>query len=145
VLALVAGSGVAVGLVYPVALPLARAFGGRPALESWLNLAGALLAHVLVLRVVERRPLADVGLGRDAARPARLLPVVDANGQLTDLQVDTTQGFIAQHLERSVLGKLEPAEATRAAVLLATNKPEAIKELFKQLKVKAPGKAAAPR
>jgi membrane protease YdiL (CAAX protease family) len=73
VLALVAGSGVAVGVLYPVALLLARALGGRPALESWLNLAGVLLAHVLVLRVVERRPLADVGLGRDAARPARLL------------------------------------------------------------------------
>jgi membrane protease YdiL (CAAX protease family) len=73
VLALVAGSGVAVGVLYPVALPLARALGGRPALESWLNLAGALLAHVLVLRVVERRPLADVGLGAAAARPARLL------------------------------------------------------------------------
>jgi dipeptidyl-peptidase-3 len=74
----------------------------------------------------------------------RLLPVLDSNGQVTDLQVDTTQGFIAQHLERSLLGKLEPAEATRAAAVLAT-KPDAIKELFKKIAVKAPGKPAPAR
>jgi dipeptidyl-peptidase-3 len=74
----------------------------------------------------------------------RLVPVLDANGQLTDLKTDTTQGFIAQHLERSVLGKLEPAEATRAAAQLAS-KPEALKELYKKLVVKAPNtQPAAP-
>ena len=72
VLALVGGTAVALGLLYPVALPLARLLGLRPSLESWLTLAAAVLAHVLVLRLVERRPLADVGLGREAARPARL-------------------------------------------------------------------------
>jgi hypothetical protein len=44
----------------------------RPALESWISLAAVAIAHVLVLRVVERRPVADVGLGRDAARPRTL-------------------------------------------------------------------------
>ncbi len=72
-LALVAGSAVASALVYPPAAALARLAGVRPAFESWLNLAAVALAHVLVLRLVERRPLADVGLGREAARPRRLV------------------------------------------------------------------------
>lgn len=71
----------------------------------------------------------------------RLMPVLDANGQVTDLQVDTTQSFIAQHLERSVLGKLPPAEATKAAAQLAST-PEALKDLYKKLVPKAP--TAAP-
>jgi dipeptidyl-peptidase-3 len=76
----------------------------------------------------------------------RLVPVLDAKGQVTDLQVDTAQGFIAQHLERSVLGNLPPAEATQAAAQLAS-KPEALKELYKKLPPKGPsapqGKPAA--
>ncbi len=58
--------------MYPVLLPLARQVTPRPALESWLQLVAVAVAHLLVLRAVERRPLADVGLGREAARPARL-------------------------------------------------------------------------
>jgi membrane protease YdiL (CAAX protease family) len=49
-----------------------RAVGLRPAFESWIALAAVAIAHLLVLRVVERRPVADVGLGRAAARPGRL-------------------------------------------------------------------------
>ena len=44
----------------------------RPALADWLNLAAVAFAHLIVLRTVERRPVADVGLGRRAARPALL-------------------------------------------------------------------------
>ncbi len=72
-LALVAGAAVAGAVLYPPAAAVARLAGVRPAFESWLNLAAVALAHLLVLRLVERRPLADVGLGRDAARPRRLL------------------------------------------------------------------------
>jgi dipeptidyl-peptidase-3 len=62
----------------------------------------------------------------------RLVPVVDAAGQVTDVKVDTAQGFIEQHLEHSVLGKLSPSEATTAAVKLASS-PEALKEAFKAM------------
>jgi dipeptidyl-peptidase-3 len=72
----------------------------------------------------------------------RLVPVLDANGQMTDVRTETTQSFIAQHLERSVLGRLPPAEATRAAAQLAT-KPQVLPEFFKTLVVKPPAKAAA--
>jgi dipeptidyl-peptidase-3 len=62
----------------------------------------------------------------------RLVPVVDAKGQLADLQVRHDQGFIEQHLERSVLGGLPPAEATRVAARLAAS-PEALKEEYRKL------------
>jgi dipeptidyl-peptidase III len=60
----------------------------------------------------------------------RLVPVVDDKGQVTDVKVDTAQGFLEQHLEKSVLGKLSPAEATKTAARLASS-PEALKEVFK--------------
>lgn len=72
VVALFAGMAIAVAIAYPIAMPVARALGLQPAFESWLSLAAVLLAHLLVLRVVERRPLADIGVGRGAARPALL-------------------------------------------------------------------------
>ena len=72
VLALVAGSAIATGIVYPVLAPVARQLTPRPSLEYWLLLSAVVVAHLLVLRVVERRPLADVGLGRSAARPVLL-------------------------------------------------------------------------
>jgi dipeptidyl-peptidase-3 len=61
-----------------------------------------------------------------------LVPVLDGKGELVDLQVDDTQGFIAQHLERSLLGRLPPAEATKVAAQVAAS-PEALKEAFRKL------------
>jgi membrane protease YdiL (CAAX protease family) len=75
VLALVAGALVAGQLVYPVVAALLHALGVSLtqyywlSLPDWLTLAGAVLAHLLVLRAIERRPWADVGMGRDALRP----------------------------------------------------------------------------
>lgn len=63
---------VAQGLLYFPLYWLARLFTPRPSLQAWLLLAGTFAAHLLVLRLVERRPVGDVGLGRLAARP-RLL------------------------------------------------------------------------
>ena len=71
-LALVAGIAVAQGLLYPVLYWAARVFTPRPSLQFWLLLAGVLAAHLLVLRAVERRSLAAVGLGAAAARPQLL-------------------------------------------------------------------------
>ncbi|PTL84417.1 peptidase [Vitiosangium sp. GDMCC 1.1324] len=62
----------------------------------------------------------------------RLVPVVDGKGRLTDVQVRHDQGFIEQHLERSVLGKLSPDEATRVAARLAAS-PEALSEEYRKL------------
>lgn len=71
-LALVAGGAVAQGMLYPVLYPLAHLVTPRPSLGAWLFLAAAALAQALVLRAVEKRPFAYVGLGRAAARPALL-------------------------------------------------------------------------
>jgi dipeptidyl-peptidase-3 len=54
--------------------------------------------------------------------------------------VDTTQELIDQHLERSVLGRLPPAEATKTAARLASA-PDALKEVFKALVPPAPAQA----
>lgn len=62
----------------------------------------------------------------------RLVPVVDGKGRLTDVQVRHEQGFIEQHLERSVLGKLPPDEATRVAARLAAS-PETLAEEYRKL------------
>jgi dipeptidyl-peptidase-3 len=62
----------------------------------------------------------------------RLVPVVDAKGVLVDVQVRHDQGFIEQHLERSVLGGLPPAESTKVAARLAAS-PEALKEEYRKL------------
>jgi dipeptidyl-peptidase III len=62
----------------------------------------------------------------------RLVPVVDVKGQVVDVKVRHDQGFIEQHLERSVLGMLTPAEATRVAARLADT-PEALAEEYRKL------------
>lgn len=72
-LALLAGVVIAQGLFYPVLLVIARLLTTRPSLQSWLLLTATLIAHLLVLRVVEKRSLAAVGLGAPAARPRLLL------------------------------------------------------------------------
>ncbi|WP_158508804.1 CPBP family intramembrane glutamic endopeptidase [Gemmatirosa kalamazoonensis] len=76
-LALVAGLLVAAQLVYPLLAAVLRALGIPLnaywlSLADWLWVAGALAAHLFVLRLVERRPWADVGLGRAALRPRGL-------------------------------------------------------------------------
>jgi dipeptidyl-peptidase-3 len=62
----------------------------------------------------------------------KLVPVVDGKGQVVDVKVRHDQGFIEQHLERGVLGRLSPAEATRVAVRLAAT-PEALAEEYRKL------------
>jgi dipeptidyl-peptidase III len=90
--------------------------------------------------VVQRVKGADVPAVLFVAAP-RLVPVVGDKGQVTDLKVDTTQGFLEQHLERSVLGKLSPEEATKTAARLAST-PEALKDVYKTLVV--PVRAETP-
>lgn len=90
--------------------------------------------------VVQRVKAADVPAVLFIAAP-RLIPVVDDKGQVTDLKVDTTQGFLEQHLERSVLGKLSPEEATKAAVRLASS-PDALKDVYKTIGAPTHGDAA---
>ncbi|HZF67949.1 MAG TPA: type II CAAX endopeptidase family protein [Gemmatirosa sp.] len=73
VVALYAGWMIAGGLLYPLAAGVARGAGVRPELSAWLTLFAAAFATVLLVRRVERRPWADVGLDDRAARPGLLL------------------------------------------------------------------------
>jgi dipeptidyl-peptidase III len=93
--------------------------------------------------VAQRVKAADVPSVLFFAAP-RLVPVLDGKGQVVELKVDTTQGFLEQHLERSVLGKLPPADATKTAARLAST-PEALKEAYKTLVPEVPAEAPATK
>ncbi|RYZ41196.1 MAG: peptidase [Myxococcaceae bacterium] len=62
----------------------------------------------------------------------RVVPVLDAKGDVVDLKEDSTQAFVDQHLERSLLGQLSPAEARSVAPKLAAS-PDALREAFREL------------
>ena len=68
VVALMAGFYVASACT-PVLYAAARLVVPRPSLENWVTLLGTLLAHVLCLRIVERRPWEAIRLGRHALAP----------------------------------------------------------------------------
>ena len=77
VLALLAGLVVAMQLLYPIVAALLHAVGVPLNtfwldLANWLALGGVVIAHLLLLRWIEKRPWADVGLGRAALRPRAL-------------------------------------------------------------------------
>lgn len=59
----------------------------------------------------------------------RLVPVLDAKGELVDLKVSHDQSFLEQHLERSLLGELSPKEATALAAKLNGSSEALIDEL----------------
>jgi membrane protease YdiL (CAAX protease family) len=72
VAALFAGGAVVSAVLLPLSAAVFAAGGPNVPVYGWVNLGGALLAHVLALRWIERRGWEPVGLGRDALRP-RLL------------------------------------------------------------------------
>jgi len=112
-------------------LMVIKATGDYEAIRALVTQKGIKFDPKLRDEVVQRVKGAEVPAVLFLAAP-RLVPVVDDKGQVTDLQVDTTQGFLEQHLERSVLGKLSPEEATKAAVRLASS-PDALKDVYKTL------------
>jgi dipeptidyl-peptidase III len=78
-----------------------------------------------------------------------VVPVLDAKGEVVDLKEDATQAFVDQHLERSLLGRLSPAQARVIAAKVA-GAPGAVRDAFKALgpdaaAAPAPTKGAAPR
>ena len=122
-------------------LMVIKATGDYEAIRELVTQKGIKFDPKLRDEVVQRVKAAEVPSVVFMTAP-RLVPVVDDKGQVTDLKVDTAQDFIEQHLERSVLGKLPPAEATKAAARLAST-PEALKELYKTI-VPAPRATEAP-
>jgi dipeptidyl-peptidase III len=68
----------------------------------------------------------------------RLKPVLGAGGVLADLEVTHGQPFIEQHLERSLLGRLPPTDATRIAASLDSS-PAALRQAFRDLGWRPPG------
>ena len=69
VLAFVLGSAVADAVLSPLAATLFATTGARLIVYSWVSLIAAVIAHVVALRVIEKRSWREVGLGRDALRP----------------------------------------------------------------------------
>jgi dipeptidyl-peptidase-3 len=112
-------------------LMVIKATGDYEAIRELVTQKGIKFDPKLRDEVAQRVKTADVPAVLFIAAP-RLVPVVDDQGQVTDLKVDTAQDFIEQHLERSVLGKLPPAEATKAAARIAST-PNALKEVFKTI------------
>jgi dipeptidyl-peptidase-3 len=112
-------------------LMVIKATGDYEAIRELVTQKGIKFDPKLRDEVVQRVKAAEVPSVLFITAP-RLVPVVDDKGQLTDLKVDTAQDFIEQHLERSVLGKLSPAEATKTAARLAST-PGALKEVYKAL------------
>jgi dipeptidyl-peptidase-3 len=112
-------------------LMVIKATGDYAAIRELVTQKGIKFDPKLRDEVVQRVKGADVPAVLFIAAP-RLVPVVDDKGQLTDVKVDTTQGFLEQHLERSVLGMLSPEEATKTAARLAST-PAALKDVYKAL------------
>ncbi len=122
-------------------LMVIKATGDYDAIRELVTQKGIKFDPKLRDEVAQRVKAAEVPSVLFIAAP-RLVPVVDGQGQVTDLKVDTAQDFIEQHLERSVLGRLPPAEATKAAARLAST-PNVLKEVYKTL-VPAPTATEAP-
>ncbi|MDY7229058.1 dipeptidyl-peptidase 3 family protein [Hyalangium rubrum] len=122
-------------------LMVIKATGDYAAIRDLVTQKGIKFDPKLRDEVAARVKAADVPAVLFLTAP-RLVPVLDAKGQVMDLKVESTQGFIAQHLERSVLGKLPPAEATKVAAQLA-GAPETLKDVYKTLVVKAPAAVSA--
>jgi hypothetical protein len=92
---------------------------------GWVNLGGALLAHLLALRWIERRGWEPVGLGRAALRP-RLLGRGAALGALAiglpsllllavgALRAEPTRDGSWWGTALSTLGVLAPARCSRS-------------------------------
>lgn len=71
--ALAASVVLVLGLASPLVGRVPLMSGEGMLLQEWLILLALLSAHLIVLRLVERRPWSWVGLGREAIRPAALL------------------------------------------------------------------------
>jgi dipeptidyl-peptidase III len=116
-------------------LMVIKATGDYAAIRELVTQKGIKFDPKLRDEVVARVKAADVPSTLFVTAP-RLVPVLDGKGQVVDLKVDSTQGFIEQHLERSVLGRLSPAEASQLAAQLAAS-PTALKETYQRLMTKA--------
>ena len=127
-LSLVAGLYVASALT-PLLYAAGRLATPRPSLESWLQLLGVALAHVLCLRIVERRSWDEVRLGRRALR-AGPLALGTALGALAVAL--PTGGLLAAGAFRVAPGAPGSSIAA-AATLLAALAPAA---LFEELLVR---------
>jgi dipeptidyl-peptidase III len=68
----------------------------------------------------------------------RLQPVLGADGTVVDVKVTHDQPFLEQHLERSLLGRLPPRDATRIAASLESSRP-ALRQAFRNLGWRPPG------
>jgi hypothetical protein len=73
-LALVVSLLVVRGIVMPVASQVMLLSGEQLLLEAWLILVALLLAHVLMVSVVDRRGWRWLAMDRQALRPSALLP-----------------------------------------------------------------------
>lgn len=111
-------------------LMVIKATGDYAGIKALVQQYGVKFDPALRDEVVARVKAADLPLIVIMVTP-RLSPVVDAKGKVTDVKISFDQQFIDQHLERSVLGRLPPAQASKAAAGLRT--PEDIHAAMKRL------------
>ncbi|ADO70155.1 dipeptidyl-peptidase 3 family protein [Stigmatella aurantiaca] len=121
-------------------LMVIKATGDYAGIRALVTQKGIKFDPKLRDEVVARVKAADVPSVIFVTAP-RLIPVLDDRRRVVDVKVESTQGFIEQNLERSLLGRLPPAEATQAAVRLASA-PEALKEMYRKL-LQVPGELPA--
>lgn len=119
-------------------LMVIKATGDYEGIKALVQKYGIKFDPKLRDEVVARVKAADVPSVIFMLSP-RLVPTLDAKGEVEALAVQYEQGFVDQHLERSVLGRAAPTEASRLAVQLTSAPPsspaarEALKEAFRKL------------
>jgi dipeptidyl-peptidase-3 len=91
-----------------------KATGDRAAIQELIEKYGTRLDPALRDEVVRRADALQLPRVLVMSSP-RLRPVLDARGALVDVGVTHEHAFLYQHLERSVLGRVKPEEATRLA------------------------------
>lgn len=111
-------------------LMVMKATGDYEGIKALVQKYGVKFDPALRDEVVARVKAADLPVTILMVSP-RLNPVVDAKGRVTDVKISFDQALLDQHFERSVLGRLPPAEASKVAAGLRT--PEQIRSALKRL------------
>jgi hypothetical protein len=108
-----------------------KATGDRASIQGLMEKYGTLFDPALRDEAVRRADALRLPRVMVMSSP-RLRPVLDPKGALVDVKIASDHSFLYQHLERSLLGRLEPGEAARLAAGL-TGSLEDLRRAFQAL------------